>query len=60
MKVHEAPGILPSIIARAMPLNSGESESESNNQTKNKDVLPASAETKEDQPWADLIPSFLK
>jgi hypothetical protein len=60
MKVHEAPGILPSIIARAMPLNSGESESESNNQTKNKDVLPASTETKEDQPWADLIPSFLK
>jgi hypothetical protein len=60
MKVHDAPGILPSIIARAMPLNTEKSESESNDQTKNKDVLPASAETKEDQPWVDLIPSFLK
>jgi hypothetical protein len=43
-----------------MPLNAEKSESESNDQTKNKDVLPASAETKEDQPWVDLIPSFLK
>ena len=43
MKVHDAPGILPSIIARAMPLNSEKSESTSNDQTKNKDVLPASA-----------------
>ena len=60
MKVHDTPGILPSIIARVMPLNSEKSESTSNDQTKNKDVLPASAETKEDQPWVDLIPSFLK
>ena len=60
MKVHDTPGILPSIIARAMPLNSEKSESKSNDQTKNKDVLPASAGTKEDQPWVDLIPSFLK
>ena len=60
IEVQDTPGILPSIIARALPSDTEESESESEDQTKTKKVLPASAETKEDQSWADLIPSFLK
>ena len=56
----DTPGILPSIMARAMPSVTEDAESEPTDETNSKAVLPASAEVKEDQPWADLIPSFLR
>ena len=56
----DTPGILPSIMARAMPSVTEDAESEPTDETNSKVVLPASAEVKEDQPWADLIPSFLR
>ena len=60
IKVHDAPGILPSIIARAMPLKKDDVESDDTDETNSKEVIPASAEVKEDQSWTDLIPSFLR
>jgi hypothetical protein len=56
----DTPGILPSIIARAMPTETDDTESENADETISKEVLPASVEVKEDQSWVDLIPSFLK
>ncbi len=56
----DAPGILPSIMARAMPSVTEDAESEPTDETNRKVVLPASAEVKEDQSWTDLIPSFLR
>ena len=56
----DTPGILPSIMARAMPFETEDAESEHMGETKAKEVLPASAEVKEDQSWVDLIPSFLR
>ena len=56
----DTPGILPSIMARAMPSVTEDAESEPTDETNSKVVLPASAEVKEDQPWVDLIPSFLR
>ena len=47
-------------MARAMPSVTEDAESEPTDETNSKVVLPASAEVKEDQPWADLIPSFLR
>lgn len=56
----DTPGILPSIMARAMPTETDDTESENADETISKEVLPASVEVKEDQSWVDLIPSFLK
>ena len=56
----DTPGILPSIMARAMPSETEDAESEHVDETKAKEVLPASAEVKEDQSWVNLIPSFLR
>ena len=56
----DTPGILPSIMARAMPSVTEDAESEPTDETNRKVVLPASAEVKEDQSWTELIPSFLR
>ncbi len=60
--IEDVPGIMPSIIARAMPSKAKDvvNETEKSKEKRGEEVLPASAVISEEKYWADVIPSFLK
>ncbi len=60
--IEDVPGIMPSIIARAMPSKAKDAvnKTEKSKEKRGDEVIPASAVIREEKSWADLIPSFLK
>ena len=60
--IEDVPGIMPSIIARAMPSKEKDAVNETgkNKEKRGDEVIPASAVIREEKSWAEMIPSFLK
>ena len=59
IKVQDPPGMFPSIIAKALPLNQKQHDvGQPAMADETGSVQPAAAESPEKRPWASLIPSF--
>ena len=59
IKVQDPPGMLPSIIAQALPLKKSDQQDERTGPEPG-EVQPAAAELEDERSWASLIPSVFR